>query len=151
MCIRDRQEYACTEFLKWFTQAENNIEFGCSSGYLPVKKAANDKAELDKIIEERGLEVPEKTYDTLVAAFDTVKSSTMYTNKAFQGGTAARKVLEYNLSDKAVADRAVVEEKLAAGADPDEAVSEFISDEAFEEWFAGLQSKLCLLYTSRCV
>lgn len=138
----EKKEYACTEFLKWFTQAENNIEFGCSSGYLPVKKAANDKAELDKIIEERGLEVPEKTYDTLVAAFDTVKSSTMYTNKAFQGGTAARKVLEYNLSDKAVADRAVVEEKLAAGADPDEAVSEFISDEAFEEWFAGLQSKL---------
>ena len=111
----EKKEYACTEFLKWFTQAENNIEFGCSSGYLPVKKAANDKAELDKIIEERGLEVPEKTYDTLVAAFDTVKSSTMYTNKAFQGGTAARKVLEYNLSDKAVADRAVVEEKLAAG------------------------------------
>lgn len=34
----EKKEYACTEFLKWFTQAENNIEFGCSSGYLPVKK-----------------------------------------------------------------------------------------------------------------
>lgn len=138
----ERKEYACTEFLKWFTRTENNIEFACSSGYLPVKKAANDKAELDKIVEERGLEVPQKTYDTLVAAFDTVKSSVMYTNKAFQGGTAARKILEYGLSDKAAADRAVVEEKLAAGVGREEAVAEFVSDEAFEEWFADLQSKL---------
>ena len=29
----DRQrEYACTEFLKWFTQSENNLVFGCASG-----------------------------------------------------------------------------------------------------------------------
>ena len=111
----------CTEFLKWFTQAENNIEFDCSSGYLPVK-AANDKAELDKIIEERGLEGTEKTYDTLVAAFDTVKSSTMYTNKAFQGGTAARKVLNITFRTKPC-DRAVVERSWQ-GADPDEAVSD---------------------------
>ena len=138
----EKKEYACTEFLKWFTQAENNIEFGCSSGYLPVKRAANDKEELDKIIGERALEVPEKTYDTLLEAFDTVKNSTMYTNKAFQGGTAARKVLEYSLSDKAAADRAVVEEKLAAGSDLEEAAAAFVSDEAFEEWFAGFENKL---------
>ncbi len=137
-----QREYACTEFLKWFTQSENNIVFGCASGYLPVKKDANDKGMLDKVIAEKGLEVAPKTFDTLVAAFDTVKSSKMYTNKAFQGGTAARKVLEYDLSDKAAADRAVVEESLNAGKSLEEATAEFISDAAFDEWFTSLESKL---------
>lgn len=97
---------------------------------------------LDKVIAEKGLEVAPKTFDTLVAAFDTVKSSKMYTNKAFQGGTAARKVLEYDLSDKAAADRAVVEESLNAGKSLEEATAEFISDAAFDEWFTSLESKL---------
>ena len=37
-----QHEYASVLFLKWFTEEERNIEFSLSSGYLPVKKAAND-------------------------------------------------------------------------------------------------------------
>lgn len=139
----DRQrEYACTEFLKWFTQSENNLVFGCASGYLPVKKDANSKEVLDKVIQEKGLDVVPKTFDTLIAAFDTVNSSIMYTNKAFQGGAAARKVLEYDLSDKAAADRAAVVESLNAGMSLEEAAAEFISEEAFDQWFTGFERKL---------
>lgn len=139
----DRQrEYACTEFLKWFTQSENNLVFGCASGYLPVKKDANSKEVLDKVIQEKDLDVVPKTFDTLIAAFDTVNSSIMYTNKAFQGGAAARKVLEYDLSDKAAADRAAVVESLNAGMSLEEAAAEFISEEAFDQWFTGFERKL---------
>lgn len=34
------------EFLKWFTQPENNIEFSVGAGYLPVTNEANS---IDKI------------------------------------------------------------------------------------------------------
>ena len=40
-------EYAATVFLKWFTEAQRNIGFSASSGYLPVKNEAN---QLDKIL-----------------------------------------------------------------------------------------------------
>ena len=37
----EAHEYAAVEFLKWFTQAENNLRFGCVSGYLPVMQEAH--------------------------------------------------------------------------------------------------------------
>ena len=50
-----------------------------------------------------------------MASFSTVKDYTMYTNKAFDGGSAARKVLEHHLSDKAAADREAVVKSLEEG------------------------------------
>lgn len=136
------EEYASVVFLKWFTQEENNLAFGCTSGYLPVKKSANQKDALDKVIKEENLEVAPKTYDTLVTAFDTVNTNKMYTNKAFDGGSAARKVLEYNLSDKAAQDREAVEKLLKQGESLESATAEFLSDEAFNEWFEQLKAAL---------
>ena len=37
----EQREYAAVEFLKWFTQGDKNLQFGCVSGYLPVLKEAN--------------------------------------------------------------------------------------------------------------
>lgn len=136
------EEYASVEFLKWFTELENNIRFGCTSGYLPVKKAQNKNEILDSVIEKYGFTIRSKEYDTLLTAYDMVDSNKLYTNKAFEGGTTARKVLEFNLSDKAKADRAQVEIRLSEGLSLDEAAAEFISDEAFEKWFTDIQSEL---------
>ena len=130
----EEEEYASVVFLKWFAQAENNIKFGCESGYLPVKKEAVNKETLDRVIQENQLSVTQKTYDSLVASFSTVKDYTMYTNKAFDGGSAARKVLEYHLSDKAAADREAVVKSLEEGNSLEEAVAPYISQEAFEAW-----------------
>ena len=49
----------------------------------------------------------------------------MYTTKAFEGGTDARSKLNYSMSDLATADRATVEERLAAGESAEEAEAEF--------------------------
>lgn len=137
-----QREYAAVMFLKWFTQAVNNMEFGCASGYLPVKKDAYDKELLDRTIAEKQLNVSPKTYDSLLVSFDTVKSAALYTNKAFDGGAAARKVLEYHLADRAAADRQVVETRLAAGMDLDEATEDLVSDASFEDWFEDFDTAL---------
>ena len=34
----EKREYASVEFLKWFTDAQRNLQFSTESGYLPVKK-----------------------------------------------------------------------------------------------------------------
>lgn len=130
----EEEERASVEFLKWFTKEENNIVFGCESGYMPVKKAAYDKDIMDGLIEDKDLQVEKKTYDSLVVGFETVKSSPLYTNKAFQGGSSARKVLEYHMADQAAQDRQSVKAAMESGASLDEAVRNYISEDAFEQW-----------------
>lgn len=138
----ERHEYACVEFLKWFTQAENNVAFGCGAGYLPVLKSANSTQVLDKVIEEQQIEVGDKVYDCLTYFFDEMKDVELYTNKSFKNGSAARRILEYNLSDKAKQDRAAVEEALAGGATLEDACADYISEQAFKEWYQSFSSEL---------
>ena len=130
-----QREYAAVEFLKWFTQAENNLRFGCVSGYLPVLKEANSMEKLDQVIAEEGLEVAPKTYDCLSTIFQEIEEMTLYTNKSFKNGSGARKVLEYNLADQAAADRESVAAALEQGVSLEEATEPYVSEEAFEEWY----------------
>ncbi len=132
----EKREYAAVEFLKWFTQADKNLQFGSVSGYLPVLKEANSIEKLDQVIAEKQLEVAPKTYDCLTSVFGEMEQTSLYTNKSFRNGSAARKVLEYHLADKAVQDREIVEKGIEEGQDPEEVSAPFVSEEAFENWYA---------------
>lgn len=131
----ERHEYAAVEFLKWFTQSDNNLRFGCVSGYLPVQKEANSIDGLDRVIGEYELTVAPKTYDCLTLVFDEISGMTLYTNRSFRNGSAARKVLEYHLADRAARDRQEVEAAMAQGESLEEASAPYITREAFEEWY----------------
>lgn len=131
-----QREYAAVEFLKWFTQADKNLQFGSVSGYLPVLKEANSIEKLDQVIAEKQLEVAPKTYDCLGFMFGEMEQISLYTNKSFRNGSAARKVLEYHLSDMAAQDRETVERAVKEGQDLEEASGAFVSEEAFENWYA---------------
>ena len=132
------EEAACVTFLKWFTQPENNIQFAVGSGYLPVTHAADDVT----AIENSGLDLTDSMKDVLANAIDAVENHELYTPKPFAGGTDARKVLEYSMSDLARADRAAVEEQLAAGMSAAEAEARYLTDEYFENWYQSLCTKL---------
>lgn len=138
----EQHEYASVEFLKWFTKAENNLRFSCSAGYLPVLKEANNTEMLDRIIKENDLKVDGKTYDCVNHIFDTISAVKLYTNKSFENASAARSVLEYNLPDKAKADREAVEAALAQGQSLETACADYVSEESFEEWYEGFCSAL---------
>ncbi|MCI8661018.1 MAG: extracellular solute-binding protein [Lachnospiraceae bacterium] len=131
----EKHEYAAVEFLKWFTQAEQNLQFGCVSGYLPVMKEANSTEKLDQVIGDQGLAVAPKTYDCLTTIFGEMEGMTLYTNKSFKNGSAARKVLEYNLADKAAQDRQAVIAALEEGKTLEEASASYVTEEAFENWY----------------
>ena len=129
---------ASVEFLKWFTQPENNISFSVDSGYLPVTTAANDM----EAIKTSGLELSPKMERILSNAVQSVKNNTLYTPSAFAGGNKARKVLEYGLSDLAAADRETVVQRIAEGQSAAEAEAEFLTDEYFEAWYQDICAKL---------
>lgn len=134
----EAEVYASVEFLKWFTADEQNIAFSVRSGYLPVKRTANDKA----AITDSGVEISQKMGKTLEAAVDMVNNHTTYTTRAFENGAKARSILEYAMSDRAVEDRAVVAERLASGQSLEEAAAEFCTDACFEAWYEETLKKL---------
>ena len=131
----EKHEYAAVEFLKWFTEADHNLQFGCVSGYLPVLKEANNAEKLDQVIADQQLDVAPKTYDCLTMVFEELDHLTLYTNKSFANGSAARKVLEYHLTDKAAEDRAAVAAALEQGESLEDASAPYVTEEAFEEWY----------------
>ncbi len=138
-----QKEYASVVFLKWFTEAERNLRFSSLSGYLPVKKEANDIAKLNAALSELSKkDVTENLQASLRVAMDTVGKVNLYTNKAFSGGTAARSVLETSMSSKAAADRLAIQEKISGGMSRDEAVAAYTTDENFSAWFASLKQAL---------
>ena len=132
---------ASVEFLKWFTQSENNISFSVGSGYLPVTHAASDM----QAIENSGLELSPIVEEVLNVAVDTVNNNTLYTPHAFANGQDARKVLEYAMSDRATADRETVEERLAEGQSLSAATADFLSDENFDNWYQETLDRLTAL------
>ena len=127
----DAEIQASLVFLKWFTSPEHNITFSVDSGYLPVTHEGNS---IDAI-RISGLALSNEMDEVLSAAVDTVNENHLYTPHAFSGGTNARAILEYSMSDKASADRAAVKEAMAQGQSFEEASAQFLSDECFEAWY----------------
>lgn len=127
----EAEVYACVEFLKWFTADERNIKFSVDSGYLPVTKTGNSK----DAITGSGAEIKDSMLKTLNVGVDMVNSNEMYTTKAFEGGTKARNILEYSLSDKAAADREIVVGRIAQGLSMEESTAEFELDDNFDAWY----------------
>ena len=127
----DAEIQASLVFLKWFTSPEHNITFSVDSGYLPVTHEGNS---IDAI-RISGLALSDEMDEVLSAAVDTVNENHLYTPRAFSGGTNARAILEYSMSDKASADRAAVKEAMAQGQSFEDASAQFLSDECFEAWY----------------
>ena len=133
----EEEEAASMEFLKWFTELENNIAFSVGAGYLPVTVEANDMAEIKK-----NTKLTSSMEEILSEGVETVTNNTLYTSPAFKGGADARSILEYAMSDQAAKDREAVLGKLEKGICEEEAEAEFLSDAHFESWYESTLKKL---------
>jgi multiple sugar transport system substrate-binding protein len=131
-----QEEYASVVFLKWFTEASRNIRFSSLSGYMPVEKDALDYDAIKTQIAGTDINLNTITDETLRIAIEEINSSEMYTNKAFEGGVAARAVLENHLQNKALADREAVLALIEGGTPEADAVAQFTGDGAFDAWLA---------------
>ncbi len=127
----DEEIEASVEFLKWFTSEEQNIRFSVDSGYMPVKKAANDIDAIASTVSS----LTQNIRDALNTAIETVNNSKLYITSAFSHGDDARDVLEYAMSDIAEQDRDTVKQRLADGMSLEEACAEFVSDNYFDSWY----------------
>ncbi|MEG2547191.1 MAG: extracellular solute-binding protein [Eubacterium sp.] len=139
----ERKEYAATIFLKWLTESDRNIDFAVTSGYLPVKKEANQKDKINGAIEKNQTTViSENLKKTLPVAIDRTNTAELYTSKAFAKGTSARNVLEVSMKQKAKTDLETINNLVKNGLSKDAAVAQFSTDENFKQWFESLKVNL---------
>lgn len=138
----EEQERAAVEFLSWFTDVEQNSTFSVESGYFPVKQAANEQANIEKSLENAGMEAGSLMYDNLLMSAKAVEESTMYTSKAFRNGVDARAVLTAALSDKLDAYLEELNAMIAGGMERDQAWEAYITEELFQDWLRDLRVSL---------
>lgn len=129
---------ASIEFLKWFTQSENNIEFSVGSGYLPVTKEANNIEKIKSVDPD----ISSSMEEILTESVAEINDNNLYYMHAFENGNDARTVLQEAFGDTAQQDRNTVDERIAQGESAEEAEAEFLSDEYFEQWYQNVLSKL---------
>ena len=137
----EQHEFASCEFLKWFTQKENNLRFVSDSGYLPVLKEANSIDEFNKIVEENNIEVNEKAYACIEKVMGDFDNTKFYTTKNFDNGYDARNVLTYNMSDAADGAKAAVD-AAKDEASREKLIEQYTSDDAFDAWYDGFNEAL---------
>lgn len=136
------EEYASLQFLKWFTEKSNNTVFAALSGYMPVKKDAVDYDGMLSELTNSGHTMNPITQETLRVALNEIKTSELYTNKAFKGGAEARSILDHSIQDKAVADRELVKQRLGGEQSLEQAIEPFIGEAEFQAWLNELKTKL---------
>lgn len=134
------RERAAVEFLKWFTQPEQNARFAMSSGYLPVTYAANEG--VMTVDTQSASDMSSVLQDTLTTGMAMSGSYEFYTNKAFEKGTDARKVVEGSMKSKASADREAVLALMAGGTSRTDAVAQYATDENFQTWLGEFRAAL---------
>ena len=95
-----------------------------------------------KNYKDKKIKVDDKTYDCLKNTLDNFDKTKFYTTKTFKNGYSMRKVLDYNLSDQATADKAAIDKAIKAGASRESVLKQYTSDKNFETWYQGFCSAL---------
>lgn len=135
------REYAAAVFLKWFSDSENNIQFSINSGYLPVKKAANNPQILMDIMEQT--QTSPSVRRIIENGVEVTSTYRMYASNPFQNAYEARQVLEYSMTDAA---NAGLTERLRLqqeeGLSYENALKQVITEDAFDTWLLTMKADM---------
>ncbi len=131
-----KTEYASAVFLKWFTEEERNIRFSVNSGYLPVKKSANDYEKMASV------ELNDTMKNTLKTAIDEINGYTLYTSPPFDKSAEVRDFIGTTMEQTAKKDFAEADSRIKNGEARGDVLAEYVSDEAFEKWYESFSDGL---------
>lgn len=137
MCVmksNEKTEYACTVFLKWFTESDRNMGFAVNSGYLPVKQAANDFGVIAPYCEAAGIN--ETMLNAFETAIDEINSYTLYTSPPYDKAADVRDYLGDIMERTAKDSQAAARERIQAGENRESVLEEYTDDAAFEKWYS---------------
>lgn len=143
MCITGSDpahEFGAAEFLKWFTQPEQNIQFAVSTGYFPVNKETLEAGLLLEALEKTDQKNP-AIGQAIMTTVNMLESYSLYNNKPFSGSYEMRNLLESHLSGKIKKDLEQLQKEIDGGEDKDIVLDRMCSSDEFEKWFADIKAE----------
>lgn len=141
MQTSEAEQQATVEFLKWFTDSAQNLDFSVSSGYSPVKQDANDAEKIAAAFTVDS-QKQQNMLEALLVSAEIYAQGNTYTSPAFAGSKQARADLEQAFEDACTQDRAAVVEAIAGGATRAQAVEPYSSEEYFDAWFEQVRANI---------
>lgn len=135
-------EYAAAEFLKWFTDVKQNLEFAVSTAYLPVKIEALKEDKLLFYAEREDEPTAETITSSIRTTIKMLNNYNFYAYKPFDGSYEVRQLLENHLFTKVQNDLAILAEYEQDEAERAEKLEELLSNENFSSWYQGFITKV---------
>lgn len=146
MCIAKstpERQAAAVEFLKWFTEVENNAEFINETGYLPVKASAYTDI-IQRYINSNpdGNQVKENVVMVYAMAKKKLRGDGTYAVKPFVGSHSIRKIAGETLAGIAEDGLKIATELRSQGKTEDEILRALEVDRQFGTWSRRLHAEL---------
>lgn len=138
----EKTEYACSLFLKWFTETDRNIESTVSSGYLPVKVDALDFDKITKFNNQIEDRIEGTLLDTLEVAIDELSTYQPYTAKPYDNCSDVRIFLNDCMNTQAINVYDEVCNRISNGEDRNSVIEEYTNDDAFNIWLNYFEDNL---------
>lgn len=131
----DREhEYASVQFLKWFTQPGQNMDFAVSTGYIPVQKEALESvSELLSYVPQN--DNHEAVKKSVAAVLQIMSQREFYCKKTFWQSFEVRNLFEEALDKKIELDSEEIRIRVRDGEDRAAVTAEYLTDENFQEWY----------------
>lgn len=138
----EKKQKAAVEFLKWFTDVEQNTQFSIETGYFPVKIEANSQGNIEANMKAAGITEESLSYDNLLKSSRIVENSSMCVNKAFENGMEARNVLTGHMTDYLNNCLEEMQTLLEEGSTKEEVWESYITEELFQDWLSSIKADL---------
>lgn len=132
----EAHEYAAAQFLKWFTDPKQNIDFAVSTAYFPVKNEALNKDTILSAVEKNNTNTPEILTSSIKTTIQMFDEYTMYGHKPFEGSFDMRQMLNTNLLENVQKDLDSLSNSQLTNEERANQLATFLSDEHFEKWYA---------------
>lgn len=137
----EAHELAAAEFMKWFTDPEQNTAFAVSTGYIPVEQEA--LASLPELLKHvRREDNSQAVEKSVAAALEAMGEKEFHVKRSFENSYSANQLFCDSLSDKVNLDLEELRIREAGGEDAEAVLADFLSEENFRSWYAGLTAKM---------
>lgn len=130
-------EYASAQFLKWFTEPEQNVPFAVMTGYLPVEKDAEDLIG-QSLAEGKAENNREAIAESLRVSLAAMERQEFHVRPVFEGSYEWNRIFSTSLEEKVSQDEKELDGRIRNGEEREGVAAEFLTEENFTDWYESL-------------
>lgn len=134
-------EYASAEFLKWFTDPQQNVKFTGAIGYIPVEnEALSSIPELIKWVQDS--DNSDAVKKSVTAAVEAMERGKFYIKKTFPNSYEADALFDGSLDSKIALDLDELHMRTEKGESREAVIEELLHEDNFNNWYSDLMLEM---------